>query len=74
MSNNENRSKLPFFKRLKTLTPEMEEEFSRGMDEVKPTFKEKLLMVLTAYLVLLVPSVLVLLGLCLTAAWLFGFL
>lgn len=44
------------------------------LDEVHVSFRERLVMVLTAYAVILIPCLLVLIGLCLLASWLFGLL
>lgn len=43
-------------------------------DEVHVSFKERLVMALTAYVVIALPCLLVLIGLCLLACWLFGLL
>ncbi len=60
------------WKRLKKSTPEQEEEFAQRMDEVKPGFKDKVAMLISALLVLVLPSVLVLVGLCALVLWIFG--
>lgn len=43
-------------------------------DEVRVSFRERLVMVLTAYVVIVLPCLLVLIGLSLLACWLFGLL
>ena len=43
-------------------------------DEVHVSFRERLVMVLTAYAVIVLPCLLVLIGLSLLACWLFGLL
>lgn len=44
------------------------------MEEADVTPKEKLLMVLTAYVVILLPCLLVLVGLCAVVLWVMGLL
>ena len=43
-------------------------------DDLHVSFRERLVMVLTAYVVILLPCLLILIGLCLLASWLFGLL
>ncbi len=62
------------WRRLHKATPEQEAEFAEGMAEEKPSFQEKLVMLLTAYAVLLVPAVIVLLVLVALVCLLFGIL
>lgn len=61
-----------FLKRLKKSTPEMEQEFSDRFKEAGVSLKDKIAMVLSAYLVLLLPSFLILVVLSLLAMWIFG--
>ncbi len=60
------------WRRLKKSTPEQDAEFQERMTEAKLTFKDKLAIVLSAYLVLLLPALAVLLGICTLAMWLLG--
>ena len=53
---------------LKRSTPEQETAFGEMLKSEKVSFGDKLLMVLTAYGVILVPCVLILLGMCLLTA------
>ena len=59
-------------KRLKKSTPEMEEEFSNRFKEAGVGLKDKIAMILSAYLVLLLPCFLILVALSLLAMWIFG--
>ena len=63
-----------FFKRLKKLTPEEEEERRQAIANADLTWKDRLAMVISAVVVLLIPSVLVLLALCLVVLLIFGVL
>ena len=49
------------FGRLKKSTPEQEEQFGRMMEEEKVGWKDKLAMLISAYLVIMVPVMLFLL-------------
>lgn len=64
------------WRRLKKYAGEQEEKQppEEGRDEVHVSFRERLLMALTAYVVIVLPCLLVLIGLCLLACWLFGLL
>ncbi len=50
------------------------EEFGRQMEEEKVTLKEKLVMIFTAYVVLVLPAILFLLALLGFMLWVFGIL
>ncbi len=63
-----------FRKKLKQATPKEEADFSKRMEEANLTWKDKLVMILTAYAVILVPCILLLCGMCLLLFWLFGIL
>ena len=52
------------FRRLKKSTAEQEEEFGRMMEEEKVSWKDKLAMILSAYFVIVLPCLLILLALC----------
>ena len=62
------------WKRLKKSTPEQEEEYQKQLQETGITPREKLVMVLTAYVVILLPCLLVLLGMCAVVLWVMGLL
>ncbi len=55
----------------KNLTPEEAEARRKELDQLHLSWKDKLAMTLSAYLVLFVPAVLFLLVLCVLAMWLF---
>lgn len=63
-----------FSKRLKKLTPEQEEERRQEIAKEDLTWKDRFAMVFSAYVVLLVPSLLILLAICLVALLIFGIL
>ena len=65
---------LMIWKRLKKSTPEQEEEYQKQLQETGVTPREKLVMVLTAYVVILLPCLLVLLGMCAIVLWVMGLL
>ena len=60
------------WRRLKKSTKEEDQKFAEMMEEEHVSFRESLLMTLTAYVVLLLPSILILLALALFSMWLFG--
>ena len=63
------------WKRLKQYASEQEEKQGREeKEDIHVTFREQLVMVLTAYAVIVLPCVLILIGLCLLVSWLFGLL
>lgn len=64
------------WKRLKKYADEQEKNQppEEARDEIHVSFQERLLMTLTAYVVIVLPCLLVLIGLCLLACWLFGLL
>ena len=62
------------FKRLKKSTPEQEAEFAKKLEEEKVTWKDKFAMIFSAYLVILLPCVLVLVGCVAIMLWIFGLL
>ena len=62
------------FKRLKKSTPEQEAEFAKMLEEEKVTWKDKFAMIFSAYLVILLPCVLVLVGCVAIMLWIFGLL
>ena len=66
------------WKRLKKYANEqeerVEEENRAPQEDLHISFWEQLLMVLTAYVVILIPCLLILIGLYLLVSWLFGLL
>lgn len=62
------------WKRLKKSTPEQEKQFAEQMKEAGVSPNDKLLMTLTAYVVILLPCLLVLLGLSVFMLWILGLL
>ena len=60
------------WKRLKKATPEQEAEFSRRMTEEKVPWLDKLIMIGTAYVIIVIPCLLVLAALSLLCMWLVG--
>lgn len=60
------------FKRLKKSTPEMEQDFRDRLEQEQVSFTDKLLMIGTAFFVLVLPSILILLGIALFSMWVFG--
>ena len=62
------------FRRLKKATPEQEEEFSQRMSDEKVTMKDRFAMIVSAFFMLVLPSILVLGFLCFVMMWIFGLL
>lgn len=62
------------FKRLKKSTPEQEKEFSEMMEEEKVGWKDRLAMMLSAYVVIVIPCLLILIFLCVFMLWIMGLL
>lgn len=60
------------FKRLKKSTPEMEQDFRDRLEQEQVSFTDKLLMIGTAFFVLALPSILILLGIAFFSMWVFG--
>lgn len=60
------------FKRLKQSTPEMEQEFSDRLEQENVPFSEKLVMIGTAFVIIVIPCILVLLGIAFFSLWVFG--
>ena len=63
-----------FRKRLRKSTPEEEQKFHEDMQNAGVKFKDKLAMVLSAYLVIVLPCLLILIGISLLAMFLLGVL
>lgn len=62
------------WKRLKKSTPEQEEAFQERMSEENVSAKDKLAMLLAAFGTIVIPSILILGGLCALVMWIFGIL
>ena len=62
------------FKRLRKSTPEEEEQFGQMLEQEKVGWKDRLAMMLSAYVVIVIPCILVLIGLSVFTLWLFGLL
>lgn len=60
------------WKRIKKSSGEQEEKFKEMMTEEKVSFKEKLVMVLSGYLVILLPCLLILALFGFLMLWIFG--
>ena len=63
-----------FKKRLKRSTPEEDRQFRQMMQENDVSLKDSLAMIASAFLVLVLPSLLILCGIALLGLWLFGIL
>ena len=62
------------FKRLRESTPEEEEQFGKMLEEEKVGWKDKFAMMLSAYVVIVIPCLLVLIGMSVFMLWVFGLL
>lgn len=60
------------FKRIKESTPEMEEEFRERFEQVDVPLVDKLVMIGTAFFVIIIPCILILFGIALFSMWVFG--
>ena len=60
------------WKRLKKSTPEEEKEFEERMSDEKLTFKDKLAMIISAILIIVLPCLVILLALSFLLLWIFG--
>ena len=63
---------MAWWKHLKKSTPEQEEQFKEMLYEEKVTWKDRIAMVLAAYLTILLPCALILGGVGLLVVWIFG--
>ena len=61
-------------KRLKKSTPEEEEQFGKMLEEQKVGWKDRLAMMVSAYVVIVIPCLLVLIGMSAFMLWVFGLL
>ena len=65
---------LLFKKRLKKSTPEEDEQFRELMQQNDVGFKDGMAMILSAFLVIVLPCLLILCGIAVLGLWLFGVL
>ena len=65
---------LLFKKRLKKSTPEEDEQFRELMQQNGVGFKDGMAMILSAFLVIVLPCLLILCGIAVLGLWLFGVL
>lgn len=63
-----------FKKRLKKSTPEEDQQFRNMMQESGVGFKDGMAMIFSAFLVIVLPCLLILCGMALLGLWLFGVL
>ena len=63
---------MAWWKHLKKSTPEQEEQFAEMLKEEKVGWKDRFAMVLSAYLIILIPSILILSAFGLLLIWLMG--
>lgn len=63
-----------FRKKLKKITPEEEAKFRENIQKENITFKDKIAMILSAYVVIVLPCLIVLVLLSLFVMFLFGIL
>ncbi len=63
-----------FKKRLKKSTPEEDQQFRELMQQNDVGFKDGMAMILSAFLVIVLPCLLVLCGIAVLGLWLFGVL
>lgn len=63
-----------FKKRLKKSTPEEDEQFRELMQQNDVGFKDGMAMILSAFLVIVLPCLLILCGIAFLGLWLFGVL
>ena len=62
------------FKRLRKSTPEEDEQFGKMLEEEKVGWKDQFAMMLSAYVVIVIPCLLVLIGMSVFMLWVFGLL
>lgn len=63
---------MAWWKNLKKSTPEQEEQFKEMLAEEKVSWKDRIAMVLAAYLTILIPCAIILLAVGLLVIWIFG--
>ena len=61
-----------FFKKLKKSTPEDEYQFKRMMREENVPLVDKVVMIATAFAVIVIPCTLILVGMSALVMWIFG--
>ncbi len=62
------------WKRIRKSSQEEEEKFQKELREASVSFREKLVMTLTAYVVIVLPCLLLLIGLSAFMLWIMGLL
>ena len=62
------------WKRIRKSSQEEEEKFQKELQEAGVSFREKLVMTLTAYVVIVLPCLLILIGLSVFMLWIMGLL
>ncbi len=60
------------WRRLRRATKQDEEEFRQRFEEAKPTFTDRLVMVLTGLVVVGIPAAAILVGFAFLIMWIFG--
>ena len=63
---------MAWWKNLKKSTPEQEEQFKDMLYEEKVTWKDRIAMVLAAYIAILLPCAIILVAVGLLLLWIFG--
>jgi len=63
---------MAWWKNLKKSTPEQEEQFKEMLYEEKVSWKDRISMVLAAYLTILLPCAIILVAVGLLVIWIFG--
>ena len=62
------------WKRLKKISPENESDFKERMSDERLPVQDKVIMILTSFVVIVLPCALILIGMSLLMLWVFGLL
>ena len=62
------------WKRLKKSSPENESDFKERMSDDRLSVQDKVIMILTSFVVIVLPCALILIGMSLLMLWIFGLL
>ena len=62
------------WKRLKKSSPENESDFKKRMSDERLPVQDKVIMILTSFVVIVLPCALILIGMSLLMLWVFGLL
>lgn len=62
------------WKRLKKSSPENESDFKERMSDDRLSVQDKVIMILTSFVVIVLPCALILIGMSLLMLWVFGLL